>query len=134
MRTGASSGADGAVSEEAVADLVTRFYARVRADERLGPMFTAVVQDWDRHLQVMRDFWSAVLRRSTRYNGCFMSPHFGLPIEGGDFERWLTLFRLSAHEALPSEAAARAVSVAEAISDHLRRACERRAEATTAGD
>ena len=134
MDTSQSSAAGNAVGEEAVADLVTRFYERVRADERLGPMFAAVVHDWDRHLQVMRDFWSAVLRRTNRYSGCIMSPHFGLEIAGGDFERWLALFRPSARETLPADAAARAIIVTEAVSDRLRRAFGHRGGATAAGE
>ena len=122
-----------AVSEEAVADLVTRFYDRLRADERLGPIFAAAIHDWDQHLQVMRDFWSTVLRRTDRYGGCVMSPHFGLALESGDFERWLDSFRPSARETLPSEAAARAIVVAEAVSERLRQAFERRARATATG-
>src|SRR5690242_13484976 len=95
------------VDEAGIEDLVTRFYDRVRADERLGPIFAAAISDWDQHLQVMRDFWSAVLLRTSRYNGCVMSPHFGLKIVGDDFDRWLALFRPSAQEALPPEAATR---------------------------
>ncbi len=134
MESVARPAAEDPVSEEAVADLVTRFYDRVRADEHLGPMFEAAIPDWDQHLQVMRDFWSAVLRRTTRYSGCVMSPHFGLPIEGGDFERWLVLFRPSAQETLPREAAERAITIAEAVSDRLRQAFERQARARTLAD
>jgi len=126
MDTSESSAAGNAVSEEAVADLVARFYGRIQVDERLGPLFAAAVPDWDQHLQVMRDFWSAVLRRTARYSGCVMSPHFGLPIECSDFDLWLALFRPSAQEALPPGAAAHAIVVAEAVSDRLRRAFERR--------
>jgi hemoglobin len=108
------------VTEDAVADLVARFYDRVRADDRLGPMFAAAIGDWDGHLQVMRDFWSAVLRRTARYQGCVMSAHVGMPIESGDFDRWLALFRTSAGEALPPEAAERAMVVAEAVTQRLR--------------
>jgi len=121
------------VSEQTVAELVDRFYDRIRADARLGPLFSEAIPDWDGHLKIMRDFWSAVLLRTTRYSGCVMSPHFGLRLESGDFERWLESFRPSAHEALPSEAAARAIVVAEAVSDRLRQAFERRACATATG-
>lgn len=115
------------VSEEAVTDLVARFYDRVRADSRLGPLFDAAIADWDQHLQIMRDFWSAVLLRTSRYQGCVMSPHFRMPIESGDFELWLALFRPSARETLPPEAADRAILIAEGVSERLRQAFARRA-------
>lgn len=115
------------VSEEAVADLVARFYDRVRADARLGPLFEAAIADWDQHLQIMRDFWSAVLLRTSRYQGCVMSPHFRMPIEGGDFDLWLALFRPSARKTLAPEVADRAILIAEGVSERLRQAFARRA-------
>jgi len=108
------------VSEQTVAELVDRFYDRIRADRRLGPLFTAAIPDWDGHLKIMRDFWSAVLLRTTRYSGCVMSPHFRLPVEAGDFDRWLELFRTSVAETLPADAAARALAVAEGVTARLR--------------
>jgi len=108
------------VSEKTVAELVDRFYERIRADARLGPMFIEAIPDWDGHLKIMRDFWSAVLLRTSRYGGCVMSPHFSLPIEAGDFDRWLKLFRPSVAETLPPEAAERALAVAEGVTARLR--------------
>jgi len=108
------------VSEETVADLVARFYDRIRADERLGPMFIAAIPDWDGHLKIMRDFWSAVLLRTSRYSGCVMSPHFNLPIEAGDFDRWLVLFHQSAEETLPPQAVERVLAVADGVTARLR--------------
>ncbi len=114
------------VTEDDVARLVDRFYDRVRADARLGPLFDAAIADWDHHLQVMRDFWSAVLLRTQRYQGCVMSPHFGMPIAAGDFDLWLGLFRPAARETLPPDAADRAILIGEAVSERLRQAFARR--------
>jgi hemoglobin len=108
------------VTEESVTALVDRFYERVRADGRLGPIFSAAISDWDQHLQIMRDFWSAALLRTGRYRGCMMSPHFRLPIASEDFDRWLMLFRPSARETLPSEQAEQAIVFAEAVTQMLR--------------
>src|SRR5690606_12563079 len=51
-------------SEEEVARLVHAFYARVRQDAALGPIFDAKVDDWDQHLAKLVDFWSSILRRT----------------------------------------------------------------------
>ena len=108
------------VTEESITALVDRFYDRVRADDRLGPIFSAAITDWDQHLQIMRDFWSGALLRTERYRGCVMSPHFRLPIASEDFERFLTLFRPSARETLPAEQAEQAIAIAEAVTKILR--------------
>ncbi len=108
------------VTEDDVTALVARFYELVRADDRLGPIFDAAIADWDEHLQIMRDFWSAVLLRTTRYRGCVMSPHFRMPIRPTDFDRWLELFRPSARETLSPAGADQAIAIAEALTERMR--------------
>ncbi|MEQ4573888.1 MAG: group III truncated hemoglobin, partial [Gammaproteobacteria bacterium] len=49
-------------SEDEVVRLVHAFYARVRRDPELGPIFERHVADWDAHLRHLVDFWSAMLR------------------------------------------------------------------------
>jgi hemoglobin len=107
--------------EEAVAELVAQFYGRIRADERLGSIFEKSVSDWDGHLKVMRDFWSAVLLGTDRYRGCVMSSHFGLPLVASDLDRFLELFRPTALETLPPTAATRAIAAAESVIQGMRR-------------
>jgi len=108
--------------EAAVTRLVDSFYDRIRAEPRLGPIFENAIQDWDQHLQVMRDFWSRALLGTERYHGCVMSPHFGLPIDAVDLDRFLELFRPTADSTLPADTARRAIQVAEAVTQNLRRA------------
>lgn len=110
----------GPVTEDMIAALVDKFYEQVRADDRLGPIFNAAIADWDHHLQMMRDFWSGALLRTSRYRGCVMSPHFGLPIAAADFERWLALFGPVATEVLPAEAAEQAILVGQMVTKMLR--------------
>ena len=113
------------ITEEHIAALVDRFYARVRADDRLEPIFAAAIADWDEHLRIMRDFWSTALLRSGRYRGCMMSPHFGLSIAAADFDRWLDLFRPTARETLPTSDAEKAIVFAEAVTEMLRQGMAR---------
>ncbi len=110
----------GNITEKEIATLVDRFYDGIRADERLGPLFDAAIEDWDQHLQIMRDFWSAALLRTSRYHGCVMSAHFRLPIAAEDFDRWLLLFRPAAAETLTPAAAEEALTIAEGITMMLR--------------
>ena len=80
-------------SEEEVTVLVHSFYARVRDDAVLGPIFDAHVHDWDTHLAKMVDFWSSALRGTARFRGTPMPKHMALPgLSAELFKRWLALF------------------------------------------
>jgi len=91
-------------NEEEIAELVHRFYARVRRDEQLGPIFHAHVHDWDAHLVKLTDFWSSALRGTRRFRGTPMPVHAALPgLTAGLFRHWLQLFEATAAE-LPNQA------------------------------
>src|SRR5690606_25995200 len=47
------------ITDERIALLVDRFYARVRRDPWIGPVFEAAVEDWPEHLALLTDFWSS---------------------------------------------------------------------------
>ena len=50
--------------------LVRAFYARVRKDERLGPIFERhIADDWEPHLEKMTDFWCSVILKTGAYQG-----------------------------------------------------------------
>ena len=81
-------------TEEEVHQLVHGFYAQVRTDPLLGPIFEAHVKDWTPHLEKMCDFWSSALRGTARFRGAPMPKHIALPgLRAELFQRWLTLFR-----------------------------------------
>ena len=73
--------------------LVHEFYTKVRNDEILAPIFTAVIQDtWEEHLQVMVDFWSSMLLFTRKYKNDPFPKHGVLELETIHFERWIELF------------------------------------------
>lgn len=81
-------------TEEEVSSMVHAFYARVRSDEVLGPIFNTHIHDWDSHLAQLVDFWSSILRRTGRFTGAPMPRHAVLPgLTPALFQRWLALFR-----------------------------------------
>lgn len=55
------------ITEAQISTLVDDFYARVRADDQIGPIFNAIISDWPHHLATLKDFWSTVLLTSGRY-------------------------------------------------------------------
>ncbi len=80
-------------TDEEIADLVHKFYARVRRDDLIGPVFNTHVDDWDHHLDRLVDFWSSILRSTGRYSGTPMQKHIALPeLNPEFFQRWLSLF------------------------------------------
>ncbi|HEX9511202.1 MAG TPA: group III truncated hemoglobin [Puia sp.] len=80
-------------TEGDIETLVYTFYAKVRTDEMLSPVFNAVIKgNWDEHLRKMCDFWSTLLLYTRKYMSDPMAKHMPLPLERGHFERWLTLF------------------------------------------
>jgi len=81
---------------------VRTFYARIRADEVLGPIFERTIgADWEPHLHKMFDFWSSVMLTSGRYKGQPMLAHMRLKtVRPEHFDRWLTLFPTDAGRSL----------------------------------
>jgi hemoglobin len=108
------------ITEEMIRVLVHAFYARVRRDALLGPIFDAAVEDWDEHLDKLCGFWSSVMLMTGRYKGTPMQAHAALPgLSALHFDRWLDLFRGTAREVCPPEAAALFIHRAERIGQSL---------------
>jgi truncated hemoglobin YjbI len=103
-----------------IADLVDAFYARVRDDALLGPVFEQHVADWSRHLPKMIDFWSSALRGSKSYRGTPMPVHCALPgLSHSMFEHWLDLFFETARTQPNRAMAERAVELSQRIAQSL---------------
>ncbi len=95
---------DTPITEPEISDLVDRFYTKVRKDPEIGPVFNDAVENWDAHLELLKDFWSTVLLTTGRYKGNPLLAHFQLPIENRYFGRWLMLFEETAREVMPAKA------------------------------
>ncbi len=111
--------AETGLDEALLGRLVRRFYAKVRADDLLGPIFAARIDDWEPHLERMTAFWSSVALMTGRYHGQPVPAHVGLPVGWSHFERWLALFRETARETCPPEGAAHVIERAERIARSL---------------
>ena len=99
--------------------LVRAFYAKVRADALLGPVFAARIKDWEPHLQRMCAFWSSVALMSGVYHGRPMEKHLPLPVDARHFDRWLALFEETAHEVCPPVAAEHFIERAHRVAESL---------------
>ena len=100
---------------------VDAFYAKVRVDDILGPIFNARVHDWPEHLGKLKQFWASVLHNAGTYSGRPMPAHVAIPdINRAHFDHWLALFRTTLDELAPGSPAAEAVhDRARMIADSL---------------
>lgn len=110
------------VTEAMIREVVEGFYAKVRSDPALGPVFSRVIADaaWPAHLTKMCDFWSSVLLMTGRFKGAPMAAHARIAsIRPTHFARWLHLFRQTAEALCPPPAAALFVAKSEMIAQSL---------------
>jgi hemoglobin len=109
------------VSEDGIRLLVDRFYAKVRCDPELAPIFLrAIPGDWGPHLNKMYAFWSSVMLTTGRYKGNPVIKHMAIPnIQPALFARWLELFSETSaelfDEAVSAEFQAKAARIAESL-------------------
>jgi len=73
--------------------LVDTFYAKVRENPLIGPIFEGVIGDrWPAHLAKMYRFWQTVLFDEHTYYGAPFPPHAQLPVDRAHFDTWLRLW------------------------------------------
>ena len=107
------------IDEAMIERLVHGFYADVRADPLLAPIFAAIVEDWAPHLAQMCAFWSSVVLMTGRYHGRPMEKHLPLPIAAAHFDRWLALFATAACRECPPAAAELFIERSRRIAESL---------------
>ncbi|MDE2330981.1 MAG: group III truncated hemoglobin [Bradyrhizobium sp.] len=116
------------IDEELIRAVVEAFYARVRTDADLGPIFQRIL-DWPAHLARMCDFWSSVILITGAYKGDVIGQHLPLPgLTERHFGKWIELFEATTKElCTPQQAAVfstRAAKIAEVIKAARRRSAQ----------
>ena len=107
------------IDEPMIDALVEAFYARVRDDRLIGPIFAARIDDWGPHLAQMKLFWSSVALSTGVYQGRPMPKHLPLPIDARHFDRWLQIFQATARDLCPPVAADHFIVRARRIAESL---------------
>ena len=110
------------IDEAQLSKLIPRFYARVREDQLIGPVFDGAIDHWDEHLEKLIDFWSSVMLTSGRYKGNPVAAHMKhLPkITPVMFDRWLELWTEVTDELLPAHTATALQQKAARIAESLK--------------
>jgi len=109
------------ISEDGIRRLVDAFYAKVRLDPELAPIFArAIPGDWQPHLTKMYAFWSSIMLTTGRYKGNPVVKHIVIPgIRPHLFERWLALFNETCNELfeedISQEFSTKAARIAESL-------------------
>lgn len=88
--------------------LVDSFYAKVRNDPTIGPVFNDRVGDWETHLQKMYSFWQTILLGEHTYSNSPFPVHAQMPIDISHFNRWTFLWRETVDQYFEGEIAGEA--------------------------
>ncbi|MDI1229455.1 MAG: DUF1971 domain-containing protein [bacterium] len=116
------------ISDDSLRHLVDSFYACVRQDKGLAPVFEASIgttdEEWQPHLELISNFWSGVILGKKGYDGNPLQAHRNLPsFDGLLFSRWLAIFAntaLETHALVPATVLIRkSVSIADMMSRDL---------------
>ena len=80
---------------ETITALVHGFYADVRQDPLLGPVFEQALHGrWDGHLQRLVDFWSTVALGTRSFRGDVFGKHMALEgVTPAHFAAWVALWQ-----------------------------------------
>jgi hemoglobin len=113
--------AEWTITDEDIARLVPRFYARIRRDEVLGPIFNDAIEDWPHHLAKLEAFWSSVILTTGRYQGQPRVAHLKHAdhMTRENFGRWLGLWAEVTDEEFGPHAAAAFQEKAGRIAESL---------------
>src|SRR5512139_1838808 len=102
--------------------LIPAFYARVRRDPLIGPIFNGAIDDWDVHLEKLVAFWSSVMLTSGRYKGNPMIAHLKhkAALTPDMFDLWLAIWAETTADLLPAGKAAALQAKARRIAESLK--------------
>lgn len=111
---------------EDIEHLVNTFYARIREDELLGPIFNHHIADeqWPAHLSKLSDFWETILFGAANFKGNPPKAHVNVDREANHsitqkhFGQWLMLWFTTIDELFEGQMAERAKQRARGMADH----------------
>jgi len=102
-----------------VSTLVKWFYAHVRFEPLLQPIFDAHITRWGPHLEVLTDFWCEQMGGPSHYTGS-LARHGRLGLGPEHFEKWLEVWRANCRWLLPEPEAADVILLAERLAVAMR--------------
>jgi hemoglobin len=104
---------------EGLAKLLKFFYADVRQDNVIGPIFNERIHDWVVHLEKIGDFWALQTGGPSAYSGGFGRAHLPLGLEPKHFEHWLGLWEWNCRRHLGEVEANELIAMAQVFGRRL---------------
>ncbi|WP_107039218.1 group III truncated hemoglobin [Brumimicrobium mesophilum] len=114
-------------NREDVSELVNDFYAKIRTDETLGPIFNSHLSDeqWPSHLEKLTDFWETNLFGIPKFKG--NPPHVHAEVDRNlnygvtqeHFAHWMHIWFRTIDEKFEGRLADRAKNAARKMSTGL---------------
>lgn len=114
-----------AITRDQIETVVKHFYARVRVDPVLRPLFNGILSKdpeiWRTHKAKIANFWANAILHEHSYDGNPMLVHSGISaIEPSMFTNWLALFDQTLSDQLPPDLALQWSTLAHRIGRGLR--------------
>jgi hemoglobin len=108
--------------------LVHAFYADLRQDAEVGPLFERAIGDgWQAHLDRMVEFWATLVLGSRSFSGDVFGRHMAIDgLSPPMFERWRALWKQHTDALFEPARAAELQGIAAGIAGNLVRGLERR--------
>jgi hemoglobin len=101
-----------------VTRLVKWFYARVRFEPDLEPIFNANVPKWGEHLELLIDFWCGQTGGPTTYGGG-LGKHARLDLRQEHYATWLRVWEQNCMDLLQPREAKEMVELARDLATRL---------------
>ena|SRR5215204_5126374 len=111
-----------------ISRLIKWFYARVRFEPDLEPIFNAHVPKWSEHLETLIDFWCTQVGGPATYRSG-MGRHFKLQLGPEHFSTWLRVWDENCRHLLQDREADEMIALAHSVADDLMRMIARRSSA-----
>jgi hemoglobin len=106
---------------EGISKLLHHFYADVRQDPLIGPIFNVKIKDWKHYLEIITSFWETLIGGPRTYARAMPIKHLPLGLREEHFERWLFLWQANCRAQLPSNVAREMSDLAYHIAHKLRK-------------
>jgi hemoglobin len=109
-----------------VSRLIKWFYARVRFEPDLEPIFNAHVPKWGEHLAVLTDFWCSQVGGPEEYRGG-LGKHARLDLKPEHFATWLRVWEQNCIDLLQPREAGEMIELANGLAQRMQRRAPRNA-------
>jgi hemoglobin len=105
---------------EGISNLLKHFYADVRQDPLIGPIFNAQIEDWKKHLEIIANFWETVIGGPRTYGRPMPMIHVSLQLREEHFGQLAWLCHRGCRAQLPDDTARETIDLSQDIAGKLR--------------